>query len=240
MSAENREIDEKRVEPDRTAEPMIDGDDIEIIGDMAKKLAKEEDPVSEAAEKKQKRTKKVGSKRLAELLDKKNEMLLKMEKQLAQTEQLLEIKENKILRLAAEFENYKKRTRREWELHLKKANAVLLGDILGVLDDFDRAFAASDGAGDHFYSGIRMIHTQLMDILKRAGLSEIEAEGRLFDPQYHEAMGNAESDQLEEGHVLHVVQKGYMINDLLLRPARVIVVKETSKDEPAEKGLENN
>ncbi len=228
------------MEPDRTAEPMIDGDDIEIIGDMAKKLAKEEDPVSEAAEKKQKRTKKVGSKRLAELLDKKNEMLLKMEKQLAQTEQLLEIKENKILRLAAEFENYKKRTRREWELHLKKANAVLLGDILGVLDDFDRAFAASDGAGDHFYSGIRMIHTQLMDILKRAGLSEIEAEGRLFDPQYHEAMGNAESDQLEEGHVLHVVQKGYMINDLLLRPARVIVVKETSKDEPAEKGLENN
>ncbi|MBN2184410.1 MAG: nucleotide exchange factor GrpE [Candidatus Krumholzibacteriota bacterium] len=219
---------------------MVKGDDIEIIEDMAKKRADNDDLDPGTAEKKSRRNRKSAGKRLAELLERKNEVIIKLENKLEETTQLLETKENKILRLAAEFENYKKRTRREWELHLKKANAGLLVEILGVLDDFERAFAAAEGEEDHFQSGIRMIYTQLMDVLKRSGLAEIEAEGMVFDPKFHEAVGNVESDEAKAGSVFHVVQKGYVINDQLLRPAKVIVVKEKNTDEPAEEGLENN
>jgi molecular chaperone GrpE len=128
--------------------------------------------------------------------------------------------------MAAEFENYKKRTRREWDLLQKKATADLLNDLLAVLDDFERAFEAAGEKGDHFFSGIKMIHSRFVEILGRAGLSEIEAKGRPFDPQFHEAMGEAESEGTEEGSVVNVVQKGYMVRDQLLRPARVIIAKK--------------
>ena len=240
MSKGNREIDETSPGTKGVDEPIIKGDDIETIGEMTKKRAKKEHFESGAVEKKPRRAKRETNKKLADLLEKKNETLLKMERNLEETEQLLETKENKLLRLVAEFENYKKRTRREWELHLKKANAGLLGDILGVLDDFDRAFAVAEDVENHFQSGIRMIYTQLMDVLKRSGLSEIKAEGAVFNPQFHEAVGNVESSDVEVGSVLHVLQKGYVINGQLLRPAKVIVVKEKNTNEPTEERLENN
>lgn len=181
-------------------------------------------------QKKQKRSKKHGTNELAELLKKKNDLLQNMEMRLRKVEEDGKTKEDKVLRMAAEFENYKKRTRREWDLHQKKANADLLVGILGVLDDFDRAFDAADDEGDHFHSGIRMIHAQLMDVLRRAGLSEIDAEGKPFDPQFHEAMGEASSADVEPGTILHIVQKGYMLHDQLLRPARVIVARQDENE----------
>ncbi|HSG29462.1 MAG TPA: nucleotide exchange factor GrpE [Candidatus Krumholzibacterium sp.] len=202
------------------------GDGVEIIvedGDDNKSD-------SHRSQKKQKRQKKHGNNELAELLKKKNDLLQNMEKRLRKVEEDSKIKEDKVLRMAAEFENYKKRTRREWDLHQKKANADLLSGILGVLDDFERAFDAAEGEGDHFRTGIRMIHAQLMDVLKRAGLLEIEAAGEVFDPQFHEAMGESPSSEVQPGTVLHVVQKGYMLHDQLLRPARVIVARQEEQE----------
>lgn len=179
---------------------------------------------------KHKAHKKPSTKDLVELLEKKNEMIQAIENKLLETEEELKSKEDKLLRMAAEFENYKKRTRREWDLLQKKANAELLTGLLGVLDDFDRAFEADDDPEDHFHSGIRMIYGQFMDIVSRVGLTEVAAEGLPFDPTYHEAVGEAQSDEVETGCVLHVVQKGYVLNDQLLRPARVIVASNQDPD----------
>lgn len=177
-----------------------------------------------------KRSKKHRDKDLAELLSRKNEMLQDLENRLAESEQLVKKYEDRLLRLAAEFENYKKRTRREWELHEKQANAGLVKGLLHVLDDFNRALEASGDAGENFKAGVRLISASLTGILGSNGLSEIDAAGKPFDPQVHEAVGEVETGDIEPGHVAEVLQRGYMFNDQVLRPARVLVAKRTAGD----------
>jgi molecular chaperone GrpE len=177
----------------------------------------------------QKRTKK-SRKELVDVLAERECALEQTREELENIRQQLAIKEDKLIRMVAEFENYKKRTRREWELHQKRANAELIKDLLGILDDFERAFEAPDDSGEHFRSGVQLIYSGLLDVMGRAGLREIEAESRTFDPQYHEALGEMESDEVEEGNVLRVVQKGYTLRDQLLRPAKVIVAKARKTD----------
>lgn len=173
----------------------------------------------------QKRIKRARRKELLELIQRKNMMLMELDKELKKTKQELANKEDRLLRMAAEFENYRKRTRREWELLQKNANADLIKEIIWGIDNFDRAFANLGGAEDHIQEGIRLIHAGLMDILKKAGLGEIEAQGQKFDAQYHEAVGEIESD-IEEGRVAQVMQRGYTLNNQVLRPARVLVSKK--------------
>ena len=173
----------------------------------------------------QKRTKRARRKELLDLIQRKNTMLLALSKELNKTKEDLVIKEDRLLRMAAEFENYKKRTRREWELLQKNANADLIKEIIWGIDNFDRAFANLGGAENHIQEGIRLIHSGLMDVLKKAGLMEIEAQDRKFDAQYHEAVGEIESD-IEEGHVAQVIQRGYTLHNQILRPARVLVSKK--------------
>lgn len=188
------------------------------------------DPRSGDAKTGRKRPKKHRDKDLAELLSRKNEMLQDLENRLAESEQAIAKYEDRLLRLAAEFENYKKRTRREWELHEKQANAGLVKGLLHVLDDFARALEASEDAGGHFREGIRLISASLTEVLARNGLREIEAAGKPFDPQFHEAVGEIEAGEIEPGRVAEVLQRGYMFHDQVLRPARVLVAKETGGD----------
>jgi molecular chaperone GrpE len=179
----------------------------------------------EDAELVQKRTKRARRRELLDLLQRKNAMLMELDKELKKTKQDLAVKEDRLLRMAAEFENYKKRTRREWELLQRNANADLIKEIIWGIDNFDRAFENLGGAENHIQEGIRLIHSGLMDILKKAGLKEIEAQDQKFDARYHEAVGEIESD-IEEGHVAQVIQRGYSLNDQVLRPARVLVSKK--------------
>lgn len=174
----------------------------------------------------QKRTKRASRKELLDLIHRKNELLQEMEYTLEEAREQIEIKEDRMLRIAAEFENYKKRTRREWDLLQQKANAGLIGDILNVLDDFDRALEAAEDEEGHFHSGVKLIYMGLLDVLKRNGLEEIEADKQPFDPQFHEAISEVESEEVKEGHVAHVVRKGYLLNNNLLRPSRVVVAKK--------------
>ncbi|MBN1885216.1 MAG: nucleotide exchange factor GrpE [Candidatus Krumholzibacteriota bacterium] len=172
------------------------------------------------------RVKKAGRAELLDLIQHKNEMLQALEKDAKEIRQEVEKKEDKLLRMAAEFENYRKRTRREWELHQQQANAGLIKDILGVIDDFDRALEAAPDEEDTFTAGVRLIYNGLLDVLRRTGLSEVETAGRVFDPQYHEAMGETATEEVPDGHVAHVIQKGYLFCGELLRPARVIVARK--------------
>lgn len=172
-----------------------------------------------------KRFKRSKRKELLDLIERKNGMLMELDRQLKNAKQDIAKKEDRLLRLAAEFENYKKRTRGEQELLKKTASADLIKEIIWGIDNFDRAFANLGGAEDHIQEGIRLIHAGLMDILTKAGLKEIEAQGRDFDARYHEAVGEIESD-VEEGRVAQVMQRGYTLHDQVLRPARVLVSRK--------------
>ena len=157
--------------------------------------------------------------------EKNDDPLKVMEASLESMEQESKDSHDRFLRVSAEFENYKKRTRQEWELLINQANAELLTEILGILDDLDRAFEHSGDSIEHFRDGVVLIHSSLLDLLKRKKLREIEAAGKPFDPQYHEAVAEMNSENIEPGFVAEVIQKGYLLKDQVIRPAKVVVSK---------------
>jgi molecular chaperone GrpE len=128
-----------------------------------------------------------------------------------------------LLRKAADFENLKRRTEKEKSDYFKFALAETFRDILGVLDNFERAMAHADAGAEEFRTGIAMIERQLSDVLKKYGLVEVLAEGRPFDPNVHEAVMTEETAETRPGTVLAVLQRGYLLADRLLRPALVKV-----------------
>jgi len=136
------------------------------------------------------------------------------------------------LRTAADFENFKKRAARERTEAVQFANATLIQKLLPVLDNFEMAHAAAQAAqGDKLASlqtGIAMIQQQLKTAVTEAGLEEMDASGKPFDPAFHEAVSQQETDSVPEGQVIQQIRKGYKLRDRLLRPAAVIVAKKTA------------
>jgi molecular chaperone GrpE len=142
---------------------------------------------------------------------------------------------DRLLRVTADFENFKKRAAREKIEAAQSASAALLQKLLPVLDNFEMAQAAAQTAqGDKLASlqaGIAMIQQQLKGILAETGLEEIDANGKPFDPTLHEAVSQLETSETPEGCVVQQLRKGYKLRDRLLRPASVVVAK-TPADEP--------
>jgi molecular chaperone GrpE len=129
------------------------------------------------------------------------------------------------LRLAADFDNYRKRVAREHAALTQRANERLLHELLPVLDDLERALeAAAEHEEAKLEEGVKLVHRSFLALLERHGLSEIEANGA-FDPHVHEALLAQPAEDAEEGSVLQVLQKGYRLGDRVLRPARVIVAE---------------
>jgi molecular chaperone GrpE len=125
-------------------------------------------------------------------------------------------------RLQAEFANYKKRTARDQEAFVARANERLVQDLLPILDDLGRALEAAEAHEEAtLEEGVKLVHRQLADTLAKAGLAEIETDGP-FDPHVHEALLSQPSEA-PEGSVLEVIQKGYRLGDHVLRPARVVI-----------------
>jgi len=135
---------------------------------------------------------------------------------------------DRFLRLTADFDNYKKRAARERQEAVAFANENLLLKLLPVLDAFEMALAAAenDPAGKSLLAGIVMISSQLKSVLAQAGLEEIGAAGKPFDPNLHEAISQQETPDAPEGQVLRQVRKGYRFRNRLLRPAGVVVAKK--------------
>jgi len=129
------------------------------------------------------------------------------------------------LRSQADFENYKKRSAREKEEAIKYANSSLLERLVSIIDNFELGLAAAKKQGEQspIYSGMVLVQKQLNDLLAENGLQPIEAEGRRFDPNVHEAIAHEPSDQVPEGIVLRQTRRGYRLKDRLLRPAKVVV-----------------
>ena len=138
---------------------------------------------------------------------------------------------NDLKRVAADFDNYRKRAARDQESLVARAHERLVKELLPVLDDLERALAAaSDPESDSLKleEGVRLVHQELKSALDREGLAEIESNGR-FDPHVHEALLSQPSEA-EEGSVLEVVQKGYRLGDRVVRPARVVVAAPQETD----------
>jgi molecular chaperone GrpE len=140
---------------------------------------------------------------------------------------------DRLLRVTADFENFKKRAARERTEAGHAASAALLNKLLPVLDNFEMAQTAAQTAqGDKLaalQTGIAMIQQQLKAILVEAGLEEIDATGKPFDPTFHEAVSQQESDKIPEGHVLQQLRKGYKHRERLLRAATVTVAKKPAE-----------
>jgi molecular chaperone GrpE len=133
---------------------------------------------------------------------------------------------DKWLRSAAEFENYRKRTAKEWELLKQQSKTEVILEILNSLDDFERAFAVVEpGREDEFVRGIRLIYNNLLQVLQKMGVVEVDALHQPFDPVSHMAIGQIETDEVASGHVVKVVTKGFILNGSVIRPAHVIVAK---------------
>jgi len=130
-------------------------------------------------------------------------------------------------RAEADFVNYKRRVEQERADLIKSANASLITDILPVLDDFERAVDNAPDTGEEgsWGEGIRLIYRKLKSIIEDRGVSEIEAEGKEFDPNIHEAVICVEG---EDGKCIEELQKGYMLGDRLLRPSMVKVGRQES------------
>ncbi|MFL5924229.1 MAG: nucleotide exchange factor GrpE [Gaiellaceae bacterium] len=129
---------------------------------------------------------------------------------------------NDLKRVAAEFENYRKRVLRDQESLVARAHERLVKELLPVLDDLERALAAAEEHQEaKLEEGVRLVHQELKAALDREGLTEIETNGH-FDPHVHEALLSQPSEA-EEGSVIEVVQKGYTLGDRVVRPARVVV-----------------
>jgi molecular chaperone GrpE len=140
----------------------------------------------------------------------------------------------RLLRVTADFENFKKRAARERTEAAQFANAALLQKLLPILDNFEMAQTAAQSAqGGNLASlqaGIAMIQQQLKSALAEAGLEEMDASDKPFDPAFHEAVSQQESDSVPEGQVIQQIRKGYKFRDRLLRPSAVIVAKRPAAE----------
>ncbi len=135
---------------------------------------------------------------------------------------------DRFLRTAADLENFKKRAARERQESVRYANESLLKAMLPVLDHFEMALAAAGPTApeDAFRTGVTMICSQFKTALTEAGLEEIDAAGKPFDPNWHEAVAQLDSTEVPEGNVLQQMRKGYKYRDRLLRPATVVVARK--------------
>jgi len=128
-------------------------------------------------------------------------------------------------RAAAEFANYKKRAEREQTEVTKHCNAAVLARLLPTLDDMDRAFQnlPEDLESSPWVEGMALVHRKLHTILEQEGVQAIETEGQTFDPALHEAVTHEPNDAVPEGDIIGELQKGYLLNDRVLRAAKVRV-----------------
>ena len=146
---------------------------------------------------------------------------------------------DRLLRLQADFDNTRKRLEKEKQDFVKFANEGMILELLNVLDDLERTVDLAQSKHQDlpaFLKGVEMILAHLYEMLKEYGVKPIEAQGKLFDPHYHEALMQAENKDVPEHTILEELQKGYLLNDRVIRTAKVKVSKRTENREQRTEG----
>ncbi len=188
---------------------------------MAEDKLKNEEAVSSKEEKQAKKKKAATSK------SKENKKIRALEEKVAALEQESAQLKDQLLRKMAEFENYRRRTEKEFLAHLENATEGLITELLPVLDDFERFLehAANDETNASLKDGVELIYKKFKDTLSKKGLKPMESVGQEFDAEKHQALLQADSDEHESGFVTAEHLKGYLLNDKVIRHAQVIVAK---------------
>jgi len=136
--------------------------------------------------------------------------------------------QDRLLRSAAEFDNYRKRIDRERRDLSEYAASEVLSELLPIIDNLERALLTPGVAEDDpVRKGVELIHKQMLDVLRKRGVRPIDATGVMFDPKYHNAVIHEESTEHPDGEVIQELQRGYMLGERLLRPAMVKVAKNS-------------
>ncbi len=150
-----------------------------------------------------------------------------MQKELEEAKTKSEEAIGKMMRLAAEFDNYKKRSARDYESIRRYAAENIIRELLPIVDNFERAIESANESKDFssFLEGVKLILNQMMNLLEREGVTKINSVGESFDPNIHEAVMHVNSDDYPENIVTQEFQKGYILNDRVIRPAMVAVSK---------------
>jgi molecular chaperone GrpE len=141
---------------------------------------------------------------------------------------------DRLLRLQAEFDNAKKRMQKQQQEFIKYANEEIILELLGILDDLERSVEAREANHQDpqaFLKGIEMILSHIYEMLKKHGVKPIEAKGKIFDPNQHEALMQAENDEYPENTVVEELQKGYLLEDRVIRTSKVKVSKKKEKSQ---------
>ncbi|WP_413911419.1 nucleotide exchange factor GrpE [Desulfobacula sp.] len=144
----------------------------------------------------------------------------------------LAAEKDRVLRLAAEFENYKKRKQRESDEFKKFANETIFRQLLTIVDNLERAIFStkenSDEAG--LLEGVKLTYKEILKLFETFNVKPVEAENQMFDPNFHQAITQVETDEFPENSVTAVLQKGYLLHDRLIRPAMVVVSKRVEEE----------
>lgn len=155
----------------------------------------------------------------AEIVDEEEDQVVQEEK----TEESAD--RARLIRLQADFENFKKRTEKDRQDTIKYANEKLILKLVDVVDNFHRALETEREEKDSFYEGMELIFAQLTDVLEEEGLEAIDPTGEAFDPNFHDAVLSEESEEVPSGHVIETMRKGYTLKGRLIRPAMVKVAQ---------------
>ena len=149
----------------------------------------------------------------------------------ATPEEELQIFQDKYLRLAAEFENYKRRAQRDQNESIRFGNESLLKNLLPIIDNLERAIQCAKDAGTSgpLLEGVELTHKQFLETVGKVGVRQVSTTGNSFDPAIHQAVTQVESENVEPNTVIEEFQKGYLLHDRILRPAMVSVAKEKSE-----------
>jgi len=159
-----------------------------------------------------------------------------LRKKLKEKDALLSEYLNDLKRLKAEFENYKKRIDREHLDRVNSASMHLVKNMLPVLDDLQRAITSADEHEDteKIVDGLRLVNNHFMKVLEDEGVKQVPAMGEIFDPRFHEAVMQVESDDAEDGQIIEVLREGYMIGDKVLRNTMVKVASNANPSKQKE------
>jgi molecular chaperone GrpE len=155
-----------------------------------------------------------------------------LEAQLEAKEKEAQENYDRLLRVSAEFENYKKRASRELKEFRKFANQSLIKEMLSVIDNLELAMNSANGhktVDQSLLQGLEMTYKEILKVFEKFNVKPIEAKGQIFDPTFHEAVMQEETDEVADNTVINELQKGYMIHDRLLRPSMVVVARASGK-----------
>ena len=146
-------------------------------------------------------------------------------------EDQLNEQKDKVLRLSAEFENFKKRKQREIDEFKKFANETIFRQLLSVVDNLERAIDSATDAVEEtsLLEGVKLTHKELLKLFESFNVTGVEAENQPFDPNFHQAVTHEQNNDVPDNTVTNVLQKGYLLHDRLLRPAMVVVSKGIEK-----------